>query len=68
MSKSKPERIISEIALSFLTPPTMIMSMLGKNALQMLEEIGKSSEEIFRGERLPILNQHDLSVNSEQLL
>ena len=63
MSAKKPVNILPQIALSLLTPPTMIMFMIGDETLQLLKDIGESTEEIFRGERLPILKQHELPNN-----
>ncbi len=42
-------------ALSLLTPPVVLAQMLGDNLMTLLVDMGKASEEIFRGERLPVL-------------
>ena len=59
MPAKNPEIILPRIALSLLTPPTMLILMLGNGTWRLLREIGESTEEVFRGERLPILKQHD---------
>ncbi len=59
MENSKTEQILSQIALSLLSPPIVVLFLMEKGALQLLEDIGESTEEIFRGERLPIINQHE---------
>lgn len=59
--KDTKSTFLSNIALSFLTPPTMLMFITEKTALELLENIGESAEEIFRGERLPILHNHEIS-------
>jgi hypothetical protein len=46
-------------ALSLLTPPVVLGQMLGNNLMGLLVDMGKASEEIFRGERLPILKNMD---------
>jgi hypothetical protein len=60
MPTTKQEMILGQIALSVLMPPTMIMLILGEKTLQLLLDLSESTEEIFRGERLPILKQHEL--------
>ncbi|MGI0483352.1 hypothetical protein ACN4EE_21550 [Geminocystis sp. CENA526] len=55
--------ILTSIALSFVTPTVMIGQKLGSELLNLLEEMGKSSEEIFRGERLPLLKNNHTSLS-----
>jgi len=57
MNDKLDRTILTSIALSFLTPSVIIGQKLGSELLNLLEEMGKSSEEIFRGERLPLLKQ-----------
>lgn len=48
--------ISEEIFLSLATIP-VLMGVVGTKALmEMMAEIGQASEEIFRGDRLPVLN------------
>ena len=48
------------IALSVATFPILAGLMMMKNVGQDLLELGQESEEIFRGDRLPLLNfPHD---------
>ncbi|AFZ55398.1 hypothetical protein VKI21_02495 [Cyanobacterium aponinum UTEX 3222] len=47
------------VALSLLTPPMVLGQMLGNNLMSLLVDMGKASEEIFRGERLPILKNNN---------
>lgn len=49
---------VSQMALSLLTPTVMITKIVESELVMMLEDMGKASEEIFRGERLPILKNH----------
>lgn len=46
--------ISSEIWLSVATAPVLAALVLGKVTTEMLEVIGQASEEVFRGERLPL--------------
>lgn len=49
-------QISSELLLSLATGP-VLLGLLGNRAInQLLPEIGLYSEEIFRGDRLPMLN------------
>ncbi len=60
MSDKNTHKLLPEVFLSILTPTMMITKMSGENLVNLLEEMGKASEEIFRGERLPILKDHYL--------
>lgn len=53
----------STILLSLATAPLLIAVVTAKALQQNLIELGKTTEEVFRGERLPLLdfpqeNQH----------
>ena len=49
-------KISSDIVLSLATGP-VLLGLLGNKAInELLLEVGLSSEEIFRGDRLPMLN------------
>ena len=49
-------KIPSNLLISLATGP-MLLALLGNKAInQLLPEIGQYSEEIFRGDRLPMLN------------
>ncbi|NCO74137.1 MAG: hypothetical protein GW795_11975 [Cyanobacteria bacterium] len=63
MSSKKSDQILSQMALSLLTPSVVITQLLGNEIMELLENMGKASEEIFRGERLPILKNHSLDSN-----
>jgi hypothetical protein len=63
MNDKLDRTILTSIALSFLTPSVIIGQKLGSELLNLLEEIGKSSEEIFRGERLPLLKNHKTDLS-----
>ncbi|MGK7934015.1 MAG: hypothetical protein AB4041_21650 [Microcystaceae cyanobacterium] len=53
MAKNNQE---TTIFLSLVTPP-FLLGVTALNAItQGLKELGEMSEEIFRGERLPLLN------------
>ena len=49
---SIPQSILLQLSVG----PVMLALLGGKAAAQLLQVIGEESEEIFRGERLPVLN------------
>ena len=49
-------KISSELLLSLATGPVLLGLLGNKLINQLLPEIGLYSEEIFRGDRLPMLN------------
>lgn len=59
MTEEKSSSQLLSFALSLLTPPVVLGEMLGNNFMSLLVDMGKASEEIFRGERLPILKNID---------
>ena len=46
----------STVLLSLATTPLLVSVILAKVLQQNLIELGKSTEEVFRGERLPLLD------------
>lgn len=63
MNDKLDRTILTSIVLSFVTPSVIIGQKLGSELLDLLEDIGKSSEEIFRGERLPLLKDHKTDLS-----
>ena len=59
MSNNNSNSIIPQLILGLMTPTIMITKASGEKIIDLLEDMGKASEEIFRGERLPILKDHD---------
>ncbi|HEY9838297.1 MAG TPA: hypothetical protein V6D27_15510 [Vampirovibrionales bacterium] len=49
-------KISSELLITLLTPPFLGALLGGKAVSQMLQSMGQASEEVFRGDRLPVLN------------
>lgn len=47
--------IPQQILLQISTGPVLIALLAGKTAAQTLQAIGEVSEEVFRGDRLPVL-------------
>lgn len=47
----------STVLLSLATAPLLIGVIATRHLLQNLIELGKMSEEVFRGERLPLLEK-----------
>lgn len=58
MDQNNFNTFVSQMALSLLTPTVIITQIIESEFIEVLEEMGKASEEIFRGERLPILKNH----------
>ncbi|MBD2577075.1 hypothetical protein H6G50_05195 [Oscillatoria sp. FACHB-1406] len=54
--KKEPSLISSELLLSLAAAPFLLSVVTIKTLTQRLQEIGQASEEIFRGDRLPVLN------------
>ena len=52
-------KIPTEILLSLGTGPLLLVMLAGKASLEFLQGIGQASEEVFRGDRLPILDFPD---------
>lgn len=50
------DSISSDILLSLATAPLLLGLYAGQNLAKFWQEVGEASEEVFRGERLPILN------------
>lgn len=44
-----------EIIISLATGPLLLGVLCGKASLKFLQAIGEASEEVFRGDRLPVL-------------
>ncbi len=49
-------KIPSELLITLLTPPFLGALLGGKAVSEMLQSMGQASEEVFRGDRLPVLN------------
>ncbi len=55
-NKDKKISIPSNVSLSFLALPYLTTLIVIKTGIQALQELGDVTQEIFRGDRLPILN------------
>lgn len=44
-----------EISIGLLTPPVLLGLTISREMGQIMDSMGEASEEIFRGEHLPIL-------------
>jgi hypothetical protein len=53
-----PQKIdgVTSVLISLSTPPVLLGLIAATEAIQVLQGLGKASEEFFRGERLPTLN------------
>ncbi|ACK67433.1 hypothetical protein PCC8801_3468 [Rippkaea orientalis PCC 8801] len=55
MNKSDPLADLTHLGLSLVTVPFLGALLMVHTITQGLEELGEVSEEVFRGDRLPIL-------------
>ena len=59
MKPHNPSYLLSFLGLSIATSPFIISILTLYLVAELMTELGKASEEIFRSERLPILNFPD---------
>lgn len=59
-------KVPTALLLSLGTIPVLALLVGGKAVLQVMREVGEASEEIFRGDRLPILETQDAEKISER--
>ncbi|MFM7423515.1 MAG: hypothetical protein ACKO7W_00685 [Elainella sp.] len=50
-----PPKLSTGLLLSFSTAPFLLLLLGGRALSVLLLELGQTSEELFRGERLPVL-------------
>lgn len=50
------DAIPSEVLLSLAAAPLLVGLRAGQALAKFLQEVGEASEEVFRGDRLPVLN------------
>ncbi|MGF1590084.1 MAG: hypothetical protein ACFCU7_12715 [Pleurocapsa sp.] len=60
MKPNNPSYLVSFLGLSIATTPFIISILTLYLLTEFMTELGKVSEEIFRSERLPILNFSNL--------
>lgn len=60
LEDQRKEIIFTKVSLAFLTSPFLLTLMTAETIYEGLKEIGEISEEIFRGERLPLLKLTEL--------
>ena len=65
VEKVSPPQISSELLLSLATSPLVLGILASRGAAELMSGVGESSEEIFRGDRLPIL-KFPLTDKSQQ--
>ncbi|MGB3491734.1 MAG: hypothetical protein WBA57_03325 [Elainellaceae cyanobacterium] len=54
-----------DLAIALTTIPTLAGLVVMKSLGDMVIDLGLTSEEVFRGDRLPILNMPNMSPSSE---
>lgn len=59
MKSNHPSHLLSFLGLSIATSPFIITILTLYLLVEFMTELGQASEEIFRSERLPILNFPD---------
>lgn len=56
MSNSSNPLIPSDILISVGTVPLLAVLLGGKALSELVQQVGQASEEVFRGDRLPVLH------------
>jgi len=65
--ESRPSpKIPTTLLLSLGTIPVLAVLLGSKAVLQVMREVGEASEELFRGDRLPILDTQDSEKAAER--
>lgn len=65
-AKVNRAKVPTPLLLSLGTIPVLAVLIGGKAILQAMRELGEASEEIFRGDRLPVLDQQKTIGASER--
>ena len=60
MKSNNTSSLLSFLGLSIATSPFILGMLTLYLMMEFINELGKASEEIFRAERLPLLNFPDL--------
>lgn len=55
----------TKILLSLSTAPFLLILLGGKTLTGLMQEMGQATEEIFRGDRLPVLKISNLDRRTE---
>ncbi len=58
-------KVAQALFLSLTTGPLLLAVLTSRTLASLMQEIGQASEEIFRGDRLPVLNVPPTSVPEE---
>lgn len=58
-------KVPTPLLLSLGAVPVLAVLLGGRAFVQAMREIGEASEEIFRGDRLPVLEAQDLQKDTE---
>ncbi|OLP16144.1 hypothetical protein BST81_22335 [Leptolyngbya sp. 'hensonii'] len=69
-SERKPDAadtlpIPPQLLLSLTTAPLLLGLVAGRFVMEWVREVGQLSEEIFRGDRLPVLDSESQSPDQE---
>ncbi|HEY9625530.1 MAG TPA: hypothetical protein V6C78_34740 [Crinalium sp.] len=49
-------KLSSDLLVSLATAPLLVVLVGSKVLAELMQNLGQSSEEVFRGDRLPVLN------------
>lgn len=55
-----------QIVLSLVTVPLLTGMLAGKVLIDFIQEMGQMSEEIFRGDRLPVIDTFNAASQQER--
>lgn len=58
------EGVKSEVLVSLATVPCLGILILGRTAIHWIHQLGVASEEVFRGERLPVITPPERDFDS----
>lgn len=67
LTKTSPSDPLPQILLSVATGPVLLGIVGIRLVSQWLQELGQSSEEVFRGDRLPLLHLPHINQESNQV-
>ncbi|MBD2464517.1 hypothetical protein H6G89_26275 [Oscillatoria sp. FACHB-1407] len=55
---ANPSQTTSNILISLGTVPVLAVLLGSKALAELMQQVGEASEELFRGDRLPVLHFH----------
>lgn len=59
-------KISSELLLGLATAPLLVGLLASKALAELVQDLGQASEEVFRGDRLPVLDFSATSATTDK--